>query len=272
MSNKILPARTRPHAGVIARVHAPTVETWGNFLDCLRWEFGFTCAICLLHEHDFVLPGTGVSRTGQFSIEHKVLKSTPAGEVIENDYANCLYLCRFCNGTRGDRHAHVAPEGRLLDPVADRWDAHFAANDDSLTPLPNDGDAAYTERAYGINDGNRRERRGARARLIEALRRDLLARVEDIRAVDVELQGSLSVEARGAKMTQRGRWRVEAEGIVEKLKDFLGVPRDAPPLCKCRKTSTRRTVVPAVVEACWEELPLLAIGDAPGAPARRLRE
>lgn len=271
MSSKILPARTRPYASKITRAHDPTVETWKNFPDCLRWEFGFTCAICLLHEHDFVLPGTGVSGTGQFSVEHKVLKSTPAGKVVENDYTNCLYLCRFCNSARGDRYAHFAPAGCLLDPVHDPWDAHFALLGDSLTPLPNDDDADYTTRAYDINDGNRTERRSARARLIETLRRDLQTRVEDIRAVDLELQGSLLPEVRHSKMSQRGRWSMEAEGIVEKLKDFLGVPRDAPPKCKCRKPPPVRTVVPAAVEACWDDLPTLAIGNAPGAHAQRFR-
>jgi len=45
-----------------------------SYRSCLRWNFGFTCAFCLLHETDFS-PKFGVVGTGQMSIEHFVPQS-----------------------------------------------------------------------------------------------------------------------------------------------------------------------------------------------------
>lgn len=268
VSDRVLARRTAPYPQKLARAHSPTVKTYENFKDCLRWEFGFTCAICLLHERDVVLPGTGAGRTGQFSVEHKVLKSTPAGKAREDDYSNCLYLCRFCNTCRGDRYPDVTPEARLLDPVTDRWDKHFVIAGDALDAVENDPDAAYTEAAYGVNDGNRSERRRARAALIDGLRGRLEARVRDIESIDGELSQALTEEARHRKLTQRGRWRDELTDILNTLRDFLGVPRDAPTRCRC---SSPRTLVPAVIEAGWEKLPVVDVREAPGARERRFR-
>ena len=268
MSERVRAARTRPHAQRIVRQHVPRVETWENFTDCLRWEFGFTCAICLLHECDFVLPGTGASGTGQFSVEHKVLKSTSAGEPLANDYGNCLYLCRFCNGARGARYVDETANERLLDPVFDQWDQHFTLNGARLDPGPNDPNADYTERAYAMNDGNRIVRRDARARLIDGIRTRLSDRLADIQAIDAELRGTLDDEVRHTKETQRGRWLAETESAVADLGVFVGKSRDAPDACKCALKLRRNPVLSSVVAAGWEDLPTVAVAAMPGSKRR----
>lgn len=93
-----LPSRTNlPDA--IERTHTPAAGRYPTYRPCLRWDFAFACAFCLIHEAD--LAEHGVEGTGLTSIEHRVPRSDPsAGESLTDDYSNCYYACRFCNGSR----------------------------------------------------------------------------------------------------------------------------------------------------------------------------
>ena len=77
----ILPPTTAPR-GPIRRVHRPKQYAgkrgYEKYRRCLRWEFGFTCSFCLLHESDFhvglaAIPAAG---SGLFTIEHLLARST----------------------------------------------------------------------------------------------------------------------------------------------------------------------------------------------------
>jgi hypothetical protein len=51
---KILPPVTQPWPQVIVRQHKPPEAKYKTYRACLRWEFGFSCAFCLLHETDLM--------------------------------------------------------------------------------------------------------------------------------------------------------------------------------------------------------------------------
>ncbi len=64
---RTLPRQTQPPATPIERRHAPAPGRYDSFRPCLRWDFGFTCAFCLLHEADLAehgTEGTGLMSTG----------------------------------------------------------------------------------------------------------------------------------------------------------------------------------------------------------------
>jgi len=89
---KLLPPSTKPPTQKIRRLHNPKA-THGRYgyrayRACLRWEFGFSCAFCLLHEAD--LARQGVEGLGVTGIEHFSLASTHPESI--NDYDNCFYI------------------------------------------------------------------------------------------------------------------------------------------------------------------------------------
>ena len=49
---QVLPCRTQPPDRATELRHAPLAAKYEAYRDCLRWEFGFTCAVCLVHESD----------------------------------------------------------------------------------------------------------------------------------------------------------------------------------------------------------------------------
>lgn len=164
---KILPPRIRPSASLVERLHTPKPTSgrfgYQKYRACLRWEFGFTCAFCLLHESDLAEHGTQtLALTG---VEHFDPVSAQ-GEV--NNYENCFYTCRLCNGTR--QRAPVADQKghRLLNPCRNVWTEHFtAAPDDRLLPVLGDSDAVYTHWVYDLDDPRKVAIRKARRENIE---------------------------------------------------------------------------------------------------------
>src|SRR3990170_75943 len=95
---RVLPSRTVPSEQAIERRHEPSSSHYTRYRPCLRWEFGFTCAFCLLHETDLI--EHGISRTGLTSIEHHIAQSE--APFLRDRYDNCLYACRFCNKARSN--------------------------------------------------------------------------------------------------------------------------------------------------------------------------
>jgi hypothetical protein len=232
---RILPPRTFPPRDKIERRHAPAPAPgrygYRTYRSCLRWEFGFTCAFCLLHEAD--LTGHGVEGTGLMGIEH-FLPISKAQERA-NEYSNCFYACRFCNGARSDASATDAKGRKLLNPCDQAWGAHFhLSHDDRLLPRPGDADAAYTEFVYDLNDLRKIEiRRWRRERLEELLKvlreaptsaQELL----DLCSVAPAQQAELLL-----RMAQR-LWK-EARQAMRDLRRFVAIPRDAGATCRCRR-------------------------------------
>ena len=91
---RALPPTTLPASEPIARRHAPD-GAWASFRACLRWEFGFTCAFCLLHEADFL--EHGAEGSGLFATEHHVARA------VQHDSQQ--------RGDRHDRNAASHDEG-----------------------------------------------------------------------------------------------------------------------------------------------------------------
>src|SRR5262249_29775139 len=109
---RILPSIARLSSAPIERRHAPAsggdhARAYEQFRPCLRWEFTFSCAFCLLHEAQ-VCP-EGAAGSSQFWIEHLELQSERPD--LRNSYANLVYTCRRCNLARRSR-SRVDARGR----------------------------------------------------------------------------------------------------------------------------------------------------------------
>lgn len=229
---KILPPQTLPPKTRTIRRHQPRpANRWTSYRSCIRWDFGFTCAFCLLHEADLYggQPGEGLGGT---TIEHRIPRSTDASR--ENDYDNCLYACRFCNRSRSARSVRRGGT-RLLDPTSVAWGEHFTATGDHLRANEEDADAQYTHLAYELDDprkiGRRRVRRklvGDRLRVLARLESDIveLLRLAGVaRQRDVGRFRQILEEIRGL--------RNDAHRALEDLKRYAAVPQDAPQTCRC---------------------------------------
>jgi hypothetical protein len=164
---RILPPSIAPWQDCLSRRHAPPPQTgrygYQSFRQCLRWEFGFTCAFCLCHESDLAL--YGVEGTGLTGVEHFVPCTTDTARV--NDYTNCFYACRFCNLDRATRANvdHVSGS-RLLDPCEAVWAQHFERVRDELTPR--DQAARYTHKTYNLDHPRKVSMRRFRRETLEA--------------------------------------------------------------------------------------------------------
>lgn len=192
---KLVPLETRPPAIVRTRRHSPQPGDYTSYRPCLRWDFGFTCALCLVHESDlaYCVDGTGLT-----SIEHFVPKSTSDGAEQRNAYTACLYVCRFCNGARG-RKPNVSDEGaKLLDPTRTPWSEHFALVHTRLDAIEDDADAQYTCETYDLNDPRRIAIRNQRWRLLKD-------RLETVREGPVLLRQlhALIAESRSAEVASQ---------------------------------------------------------------------
>ncbi len=229
---RVLPPATRPPKAPIPRRHRPRpARRWGEYRSCLRWDFGFTCAFCLLHEADVYggLPGEGLGGT---TVEHVIARSADASLAAE--YENCVYACRWCNRSRS-AHPTEHNGARLLDPTRDAWGDHFVAAADTLVPADGDTDALATHRAYALDDprkvGRRRVRRelvSDRLRLIarQGAELTLLLRLADpLRRRDPGRFGRVIREIRAL--------RDDARRALRDLRRYEALPLDAPKPCRC---------------------------------------
>ena len=232
---EVLPLRTHPPRTPTRQRHKPRRADWQGgyreYRSCLRWDFGFTCAFCLLHEADF--SPEGESGLGVFTIEHLEPQSINKRE--RNEYTNLVYACRLCNRARS-----VAPRAvkgrRLLDPTKDAWAKHFQISGNSLVSQEEDVDASYTCEAYDFNDDRKVARREKRAtflssyiRLVKegpALREELLNLAEKHQEDSLTL---LKQAQELAKAIQQARLNLES---------YSAIPADAPNKCRCDTTET----------------------------------
>lgn len=199
----LVPATIHPADEVMTRRHAPSfVKNYALYRACLRWEFGFTCAICLLHERDVM--AYGVDGWGTMTIEHMVTRTQDAN--LTSIYTNLLYVCRLCNQSRSDTDVFSDQGQRLLDPTRDIWAAHFRVSGDKLVPL--DSDADYTEEVYGMNEPRRR-------------------RLRRIRRERVKIWDELVVTG-------------TSETNLMKLYPRSWIPDDYPRDCRCQHAGVRR--------------------------------
>jgi hypothetical protein len=227
---EILPPTSPPPAEPRQQRHAPTeASDYTQYRACLRWDAGFTCSFCLLHETD--LSTTGVEGTGLTWIEH--IEPRSHAPALTNVYSNCAYSCRFCNNTRRNQPVVHASGARLLHPWLDPWGAHFRLQNDRLEAM-SDGasgrDAHYTARVYRVNDPRRVELRRQRREFIEDRMRLLdsdPAELRQLAARQASTEDRLRILALARKL---GRSRAHA---LDELRARTAVPRDAPTACRC---------------------------------------
>lgn len=249
----MLPAQTAPADEALTRRHAPRPigHDYKVFRDCLRWEFGFTCAICLLHEHDIIQYG-GAEGWGVMHVEHLVARSHDSRLV--GIYVNVLLICRLCNGARCDAE-QVNPQGfRLLDPTKDAWSKHFHVEDDRLIPFDGDGDALYTEDVYNINDARkvklrrvRRERRELFLALLDAHRARTVQLVRRVTSADPSERATIAKDLAAA--------RDETGKLCRLFNQGTWIPDDAPVSCRCGRASARTLPAPYLRQVVEIELP-----------------
>jgi len=209
----VLPRATKPASAPLSRRHRPEGK-YPTFRKCLRWEFGFSCAICLVHESDLV--AFGAQGTGLMSIEHRRLRSS--GEDVDR-YENCLYVCRYCNGSRGSSPLTDSLGRTLLDPTRVAWSEHFSLEHDHLVAKPESADAVYTGDTYKINTPRRTS--------IRCRRREELGRALEALALRPKL---LARPERSDLATELSTLLRRAESSIAR---FRFVPDDAPASCRC---------------------------------------
>lgn len=212
----LLPPITKLPQAPFGRRHMPPrmKRDYTLYRNCLRWDFGFTCATCLLHERD--LANYGTEGLGVTQIEHFQPQSLEPSRIT--DYSNLLYICRFCNGARSDCEVVDPQTGhRLLDPSLEIWAAHFTIVNDEILPNNGDGDAEYTAYTYDIND--------LRKVALRRRRRETLERVLGLLVV-----GAAQLSTTFIKDT--------IHHLKIELLDYRCIPDDAPGSCRCNGATT----------------------------------
>ncbi len=208
-----------------------------KYLECLRWEFGFTCPLCLLHETEL----QRFPRSGVLTVEHYYLRSTAPEQ--KNSYGNCLLACRFCNLARNDQPTKNVRGGRLLRPDKDAWAKHFFRHGDYICPETGDGDAEYTEQAYDLNDPRKVEARSKRRELIGSL----LEIIEILRdpwndtdQLMNRIEHSESNEIRLERLSYAESIHTLRKQAVRIAEEHPPVPCDAPTKCRCKDKEVLR--------------------------------
>jgi hypothetical protein len=196
----------------------------------LRWEFGFTCAFCLLHESDLAYGAEGLGVTG---IEHFVPVSA-SGEI--NKYENCFYTCRLCNGSRANSPLIDGRGRRLLEPCNQVWSDHFEIGAEGrLRPSAGDADAAYTHEAYDLDDPRKRELRQVRAERLGECLQVLMEGPELLVALMDRLQTE-SLKKRPLLLRVAEQLRASIQAALREVSRYSAVPRDADASCRCSWT------------------------------------
>lgn len=224
---KTLPEVTSIPEEPHARRHHPKKASYQSYIDCLRWDFGFSCAFCLIHEKD--LKATGVQGWALMWTEHFLTRS--AEPTRTNEYENCYLCCRRCNTARGSRPRDL-PQGRLLDPCEVAWGDHFESTEDLTWRVKetNDTDGVATLGAYALNDDLKLTCRKARQKI-------LLEAWEGYRTVEEmveELSPDDPYRTRKARRLRRIR-----EFFLSRLSEFSALPTDRSDGCRCDRVEAR---------------------------------
>lgn len=230
---KIRPAQLDLPSSPIARQHKPKKRTgksgYRNYRQCLRWDFGFTCSLCGLHESDF--KPTGVEGLAITSVEHVVAQSEDEDQ--RNDYNNCLYACMLCNTARNATARRDAKGRRLLDPTQTSWADHFEFSGYELVARHGDADAEYTAESYDIGDPRKTRMRQFSA---ELLADRMLILTEALPKADRLLELAAEQDNRADAQLLVGAaqeiFRTACAAVVE-MRSYRAIPHDAGKKCDC---------------------------------------
>jgi hypothetical protein len=227
-----LPPVTHPWRRAIERRHEPKEGAYSSFRPCLRWEFGFSCAFCLLHQTD--LMRAEVDGWGLMEIEHFEPQSqTPSRR---NDYKICFLICTRCNKQRGASLNQDESGNVLLDPCSVAWAEHFESVDDRLLPRSQDSNAAYTWTTYGLDDPSKVVLRGKRRYWMKRC----AERVAALRNLESQLADQVVAMADSrptAELLERLELALELNATQRVFLDLLAgytpVPRNSDAACRC---------------------------------------
>lgn len=226
----LLPLSTKPWRTRIERRHQPpelaasSRQGYRKLLPCLRWEFGFSCAFCLLHEADFQEHGTKGS--GLMSIEHAEPVGTDPAKA--NLYKNCFYACRYCNQARGSRPV-ADLDRRLLNPCDHAWGDFFTLHGFEILQLEENPDALYTLESYHLNDPRKLAHRRFRRETLE----EALAVVGQFRAKSARLIALAAAKGDPELVDLARLLRSYLKRAWQDLDRFLSIPRDVEGHCAC---------------------------------------
>lgn len=229
---KILPLQTLPPQKKIERRHTPPETTgrygYREYRPCLRWEFGFTCAFCLLHEGD--LADLGAEGMGLTWIEH----FQPASLNVENvnEYGNCFYTCPFCNRSRGTAPTVDGKGRKLINPCSHAWAERFSLSDGRLFPDTTDPDAVYTAKVYDLNDPRKVERRRLRRERLEEWLRLLREGPWHVQSL-IALSEKTSLAEAVVLVNTALSLRSQIFRAFFEIQRYAAVPRDSDNVCLC---------------------------------------
>jgi hypothetical protein len=249
---KVLPPLTAPPPRRRRRRHRPKKargrKGYRGYRDCLRWEFAFSCAFCLLHEADLAhRPPEWRRGRRDFDIEHLVGQKEDPRRI--NDYPNLYYCCAPCNAARSTQPVRAAG-GRLLDPCRVGWGSRYRYDGFELRPRSaHDRDAIRTLEVYDLNSQEKVAMRECRAKgraHAEEKWRQVELRIASIRA---RLRAHSDPEL---VEVERALWE-RKESILNVLRRYPAVPTKAPRGCRC---PTPRARLPRWLAQQCSELPV----------------
>jgi len=252
--NKYLPPTTRPWSRKIDRQHAPKPGRYSSYRECLRWEFGFSCAFCLIHETDLLKAGT--KGWSLMHVEHRIAQSDDPSQI--NIYRNCFYICERCNKSRRALPNEDDEGHTLLDPCTVAWVDHFDCSGDRLLPRPDDRSAQYTWESYRLDDPVKMQLRERRrywmVRCAEALLdcADMETRLVN-KAVD-EANDKDVAETEQRLILAQSLHRMRAP-FLEKLAEFTPIPESRTTSCRCGRRD--HLALPDVLAEQTIDLPTL---------------
>ncbi len=226
-----LPDQTRLPETKLARTHTPKVGDYTAYRDCCRWEFGFCCALCFLHEADLL--ENGAEGSGLVWIEHSELKSIE--EQKRDVYSNCFLSCRFCNNGRGERPSADPKTGAtLLEPTSSVWSKMFVVDADYVMRArdPSDADATYTLVSYGLDQKRKAEGRKSRARRFGWLRA-AANNIETNVPKLLDMAKTADDEKKKALLECAEEFMRAYDMAFAEVKRYLATPGDAPVRCRC---------------------------------------
>ena len=189
----------------------------------LRWEFGFSCAFCFLHESD--LNYVDPLETGLFQIEHFIPSSRDLGRAFS--YDNLFYVCHFCSRSGAFRKEFLSDRHRILNPCEHAWGERFQIKNDQIVPRPGDRQAIYTAEAFDFNDPRRQAAR--------RLRRQVVSRSLEVLDRAKEWEPRLldqAEEAQDVEALELAKLLYQMSRLaIEDLSRFVAIPLDADRSC-----------------------------------------